>query len=177
MLHLPVGDKVNKGDAVAFGIIDGGEGGGKCCDHGVVLPWPMALAIRPKCLVNLGEKGSDFGCVIGIECKQVVEGCRLDIDSRVQLIELGRRNGLCWGLQAGRSRGFAVNPALGGGPQGLEGPPGFQANIPVTGVGPGASERDFGRRFANRNLHSHNGAGMVGVRNFGNNGVVCNGED
>jgi hypothetical protein len=47
-----------------------------------------ALPEGLQCGVNSPKKRSNDGCIIGFECKQTVEGCRLDIHGRVQLVEI-----------------------------------------------------------------------------------------
>jgi hypothetical protein len=111
------------------------------------------------------------------ECKQVVEGCRLDIDSGVQLIELRRGNWLRRDLEARLAWHFSVDPALSRGAESLHGPARFKPHCPWAGVGDASRDNQGVGNDLHRNLHSKKWTSGVGMAHLNNHDVVGHGEN
>jgi hypothetical protein len=120
--------------------------------------------------VNERQEGGNCGCVIRIECKQPVKGRGFKVNSGVQLVALMGRKWRFRGLEAGSSRGFSVNPALGGRAKCLNGPARFEVDRPRSGWFAGKAD-DIGG-VSDGDLHPHDWPGVIAVVHLGNYRVV-----
>ena len=171
MKQHPIAHYIDECNALFFVAVSSSERERVRGDHGVTA---CGLAVGLQGLVNRGKKGSDHGCIIRVECKQPVEGCRLDIDGGVQLIELVRGQLGLGGLQTGTSRAFAVNPALGCRAKSLHCPASLELNRPGARGVKARHHTDGVGSLTHRNLHAHDGARVVIVIDVCHHGVLRN---